>query len=129
MKNSIVITNNDKLTTLIGIVNDVSPFLVKNMYKYMQECKYSIWAEHCHYQDESAAEYMIARLRDNMQACLSQSMINDIASRYSMAIEYQAQAQYLQLDTEEQQDQEAFWERSDAQADFDDKMSMYYNEY
>lgn len=45
------------------------------------------------------------------------------------ALEYQAQAQYLQLDTEEQQDQDAFWERSDAQADFDDKMSMYYNEY
>ncbi|UYL04496.1 hypothetical protein EPNKCIFM_00194 [Klebsiella phage KP13-16] len=56
-------------------------------------------------------------------------MINEIDSRYSMALEYQAQAQYLQLDIEEQQDQDAFWEHQDAQADFDAKLNMYYNEY
>lgn len=129
MKNSIVITNHEKLTTLVGIVNDVCPLLVKNMYKYMQECKYGMWADHCHHQDESAAEYMIERLKDNIETCLSQSLINEIDSRYSMALEYQIQAQYGQLDIEEQQDQEAFWERQDAQADFDAKLNMYYNEY
>ena len=129
MNNSIIITNNEKLTTLIGIVNDVSPFLVKNLYKYMQQYKHAMWSDYCNHQDESAAEYMITMLKDSIQMCLSQNMINEIDSRYSMALEYQIQAQYAQLDIEEQQDQDAFWQRGDEQAAFDDRLAMYYNEY
>lgn len=129
MKNSIIITNNDKLNTLIGIVNGVAPILVKSVYKYMKEHQHGLWHDHCNYQDEAAAAFMIEMIKDNMQACLSQSIINEIDSRLTMALEYQAQAQYSQLSTEEQQDQDAFWERADAQADFDDKVNMYYNEY
>jgi len=129
MKNSTVITNHDKLTTLIGIVNDVSPFMVKALYAYMKKVQGAMWAAHCMDQDESAAQFMLDNLKEMMQLSLSQSVINEIDSRYSMALAYMVEAQYSQLDIEEQQDQDAFWERQDAQADFDAKVNMYYNEY
>lgn len=129
MQNSIIITQQDKLQSLIGIVNDVSPFLVKNLYAHMKRIKPAIWSAHCNEQDEKAAEYMIGILQDSIYLCLAQSVINDIDSRLTLALEYQTQAQYDQLDNEAQQDQDAFWERGDAQSAFDDRLAMYHNEY
>lgn len=129
MQNFIAISNHDKLQSLIGILNDVSPFIVKNMYAYMQKTKYAIWYAYCDEQDESAAAYMIEVLKDSMNLCLSQSVINDVDSRLSQAMEYQSQAMYDQLDTDEQQEQDDFWDRCDAQSAFDDRLAMYQNEY
>ncbi|AFC21245.1 hypothetical protein GAP31_064 [Cronobacter phage vB_CsaM_GAP31] len=129
MQNFITITNNDKLQSLIGILNDVSPFIVKNLYSHLKNVKPAIWSAHCYDQDESAAAYMIEMLKDSMQLCLSQSVINEVDSRLSLAIEYQMQAMYNQLDIEEQQDQDSFWDRADAQSAFDDRLAMYANEY
>ncbi len=72
---------------------------------------------------------MLEMLKDSMQFCLSQSVINEVDSRLSLAMEYQAQAVYNQLDIEEQQDQDLFWDRADAQSAFDDRLAMYANEY
>lgn len=129
MQNSIIITQQDKLQSLIGIVNDVSPFMVKALYAYMKRAQGAMWAAHCMEEDESAAVFMIDTIKDMMQLSLSQSVINEIDSRYSTALEYQIQAQYAQLDIEEQQDQDAFWSRGDEQAAFDDRLAMYHNEY
>ncbi|ADP02580.1 hypothetical protein GECvBMG_gp217c [Salmonella phage GEC_vB_MG] len=129
MQNFITISNNDKLQSLIGILNDVSPFIVKNLYAHLKNVKPAIWSAYCHDQDESAAAYMLEMLKDSMQFCLSQSVINEVDSRLSLAMEYQAQAVYNQLDIEEQQDQDLFWDRADAQSAFDDRLAMYANEY
>ena len=129
MKNSIIITNNDKLESLISLVNTVAPFLVRNMYKYMQQEQIALWSDHCNDQDENAAAFMIEMLKDSIQASLPQSIINEIDSRLSLALEYQVQAQFLALDIDEQNDQESFWNRSDEQAAFDDRLNMYANEY
>lgn len=129
MKNSILITNNDKLTTLIGIVNDHAPLMVKALYAYMKKAQSEMWAGHCMGEDESAAAFMVDTLKDMIQISLSQNVVNEIDSRYSMALEYLAQAQYLMLDIDEQNDQDAFWEQEDAQSAFDDRLAMYQNEY
>uniref|UniRef100_A0AAU8GFH0 Uncharacterized protein n=1 Tax=Salmonella phage vB_SEnST11_KE22 TaxID=3161173 RepID=A0AAU8GFH0_9CAUD len=129
MQNFIVITNNDKLQSLVSILNDVSPFIVKNVYARLKNFKPATWSAHCFNQDESAAEYMIGMLKDAMNNCLSQSVINEIDHRLSLALEYQAQAQYNQLDIEEQNEQDLFWDRSDEQSAFDERLAMYENEY
>ncbi len=129
MQNSILITNNDKLTTLIGIVNDHAPLMVKALYAYMKKAQCEMWAAHCMGEDESAAAFMVDTLKDMIQISLSQNVANEIDSRYSMALEYLAQAQYLMLDIDEQNDQDAFWEQEDAQSAFDDRLAMYQNEY
>lgn len=127
--NSITISNNDKLQSLIGIVNGVAPLLVKSVYKYMAQFQPGLWSDHCHYHDDNAAAFMVEMLKDSINGTLPQSIVNEIDSRYSMALEYQIQAQYAQLNIEEQQDQDAFWDRQDEQTAFDDKVNMYYNEY
>lgn len=129
MRNFINITNNEKLQTLSGIVRDHSPLMVDNMYRNTERNHNGIWMAHCYDRCENAAQFMIDELRAAMVHCLPQSVINDIDSRYTMALEYQAIAQYNQLDGEEQEGQDLFWEKSDEQADFDDKVNMYYNEY
>lgn len=128
MKNSIIITNNDKLNSLIAILNDVSPFIVKALYAYMKKAQCELWSAHCMDQDENAAQFMVDHLKDMMELSLSQNVINEIDYRLSVALEYQAQAQYSQLDTEEQNAQDDFWDRADAQAAFDDRLAMYENE-
>lgn len=128
MRNFINISNNDKLQTLISLVRDHSPLLVSNMYHKMQQKHYAIWSAHCNAECEDAAQFMIDELRIAMRHCLPENVIADIDSRYSMALEYQAIAQYNQLDTDDQTDQDDFWQASDEQADFDDKLNMYYNE-
>lgn len=128
MRNFINISNNDKLQTLIGLVRDHSSLLVANMYRTMQQKHFAIWSAHCHDNCEDAAQFMIDELRAAMGHCFPQNVINDIDSRYATALEYQAVAQYNQLDSNDQYSQDLFWEKSDEQADFDDKLNMYYNE-
>lgn len=129
MKNYIRITNVTKVNSLMGLIGEVSPLVSKVIYETMKTRYAAEWSEYCHDESEVAAAVFYDVALKYMQLGLDPHVVAGILDRHESAIRYMEVAQYDQLDTEEQQDQDAFWSRSDEQADFDAKLAMYANEY
>lgn len=128
MRNLAIVSNNDKLTSLIGIVQDAAPFVLKRFYAVVQQSHQEQWLEHCYNKTEDSACHMYHAMLHMLESDLPAYAANEIADRFNKSVAYQETAIYNQLDSEEQEAQDAFWSKSDEQADFDDKVNMYYNE-
>lgn len=129
MRNLVNVSNSVKVESLIGIVRDVAPFIIDGIYSTMQKSHYAQWHAYCYDQDETSADFMQDLILSSINKNLPGAIVADILDRQRQAVLYMEVAQFNNMDTDEQANQEEYWEEVDRQADFNDKVNMYYNEY